>query len=112
MSFKIPVNSLLMSRHLPFTGSFFGGTPAAISWFSRTFYAYHDHFLSLELFVGKDTLVTNALLLLFPAHFITVWHNDPSSPAHLELARPPATPEEIATSNAYYLGQCGSIWHY
>ncbi|KDR69864.1 hypothetical protein GALMADRAFT_77116 [Galerina marginata CBS 339.88] len=85
-------------------GSFFGGTPAAIDWFARTFYAYHDHYLSLEIFIGKDISLINTLFFLFPEHFITVWHNDPDAPAHLALHR--TDPEDS------FLGQCGSAWHY
>ncbi|KAF4614672.1 hypothetical protein D9613_002550 [Agrocybe pediades] len=85
-------------------GTFFGGTPKAIDWFARTFYAYHDHYLSLEEFLGKDESLINSLFLLFPERFITVWHNDPQAPAYLALKR--TSPEDS------FLGQCGSVWHY
>ncbi|KAF8161547.1 hypothetical protein B0H34DRAFT_857930 [Crassisporium funariophilum] len=70
-------------------GSFFGGTPKAIEWWARTYYTYHNHYLSLDVFVGKDHSLINALLLLFPSRFISVYPSDPSAPAHLALARKP-----------------------
>ncbi|KAF8161545.1 hypothetical protein B0H34DRAFT_841064 [Crassisporium funariophilum] len=70
-------------------GSFFGGTPKAIEWWARTYYTYHNHYLSLDVFVGKDHSLINALLLLFPSRFITVYPSDASAPAHLALARKP-----------------------
>ncbi|KAF8160051.1 hypothetical protein B0H34DRAFT_427668 [Crassisporium funariophilum] len=63
-------------------GSFFGGSPSAIAWWSRTFYAYHDHWLSQGMFVGKDQTIYNALFFLFSERMITVWVYDPDSPAH------------------------------
>ncbi|KAF8161543.1 hypothetical protein B0H34DRAFT_841050 [Crassisporium funariophilum] len=70
-------------------GSFFGGTPKAIEWWARTYYTYHNHYLSLDVFVGNDHSLINALLLLFPSRFITVYPSDPSAPAHLALVRKP-----------------------
>jgi len=81
-------------------GSFFGGHPKAVDWWTRTFYAYHDHYLSSEIFVGKDQTLINALFLLFPERFITVWYNDPDAPAHL------------AKGNGSFLGQCSNEWFY
>ncbi|KZS86719.1 hypothetical protein SISNIDRAFT_420580 [Sistotremastrum niveocremeum HHB9708] len=63
------------------TGSFFGGPPSAIEWYSRAFYALHDHFLSQRQFVGSDLAITNALFLLQPHRFITLWPSDPQKPA-------------------------------
>ncbi|KAJ3513355.1 hypothetical protein NLJ89_g2999 [Agrocybe chaxingu] len=80
--------------------SFFGGSPQAIEWYARTYYAYHDHFLSLEVFVGKDQALINALLMLFPERFLTVWAQDPDAPAHLALNRP--------KDKGGFLGQCGT----
>ena len=80
-------------------GSFFGGPPKAIDWYTRTFYAYHDKYLSLDVFIGKDQAIANALLVLFPDRFITVWYNDPIAPAHLQLNR---------TVQESFLGQCDS----
>ncbi|KAF8627780.1 hypothetical protein AX17_006145 [Amanita inopinata Kibby_2008] len=57
-------------------GSFFGGSPRALSWWSRAFYAYHDHYLSLSYFIGKDQTIFNALFLLFPERIITVNFDD------------------------------------
>ncbi|KAM6502828.1 hypothetical protein JOM56_002805 [Amanita muscaria] len=57
-------------------GSFFGGTPSAMQWFSQTFYAYHDHYLSKSLFVGIDQNVFNTLFLLFPDKFIAMDYSD------------------------------------
>ncbi|CAA7260350.1 unnamed protein product [Cyclocybe aegerita] len=80
--------------------SFFGGSPQAIDWYARTYYAYHDLFLSLEIFVGKDQALINALLMLFPERFLTVWAQDPDAPAHLSLNRP--------KDKGGFLGQCGT----
>ena len=79
------------------TGSFFGGHPNAIDWWARTFYAYHDHYLSYEFFVGKDQTLINAIFLLYPERLITVWYNDPYIPAEGEGSR---------------LGQCSNEWFY
>jgi len=83
--------------------SFFGGTPKAIEWWRHVFYAYHDYYISLEVFVGKDYTLINALFLLFPSRFITVWLDDPLAPAHLDLL--PLTDESA-------LGSCGPPWFY
>ncbi|KAF9524978.1 hypothetical protein CPB83DRAFT_860346 [Crepidotus variabilis] len=79
--------------------SFFGGMPKSLDWLVRTYYVYHDHYLSLEIFIGKNQALFNSLFFLFPERFITVWANDPDAPEHLALQR---QPEER------FLGQCGS----
>jgi hypothetical protein len=81
-------------------GSFFGGPPKAIDWYTRTFYTYHDNYLSLNVFIGKDQATANSLLFLFPNRFITVWYNDPIAPAHPQLNR--------TTDQQNFLGQCHS----
>ncbi|KAF8190900.1 hypothetical protein BJ912DRAFT_1100183 [Pholiota molesta] len=88
--------------------SFFGGPPAAVDWWARAFYAYHDHFLALELFVGKDQALANTLALLFAPRLLTVWANDPRAPAHVALlsSSPGRTPAQS------FLGQCGAEWFY
>jgi hypothetical protein len=58
-------------------GSFFGGPPNALDWFTRVYYAYHDHYLSFEIFIGKNQALINSLLFLFPKRFLTVWANQP-----------------------------------
>jgi len=81
-------------------GSFFGGRPKAIFWWSQTFYAYHDYYLFEKgLFVGKDQTVFNALFFLFSERFITVWQFDPQAPNYVGLLDWP-------------LGPCGSSWFY
>ena len=45
----------------------------------------------------------NALFLLFPDRFITVWMNDPIAPAHAGL---------LPILDEGYLGSCGSEWYY
>ncbi|KIK05858.1 hypothetical protein K443DRAFT_328132 [Laccaria amethystina LaAM-08-1] len=84
-------------------GSFFGGSPASISWWSNAYYAYHNYYLTLGLFVGKDQTLINALFLLFPDRFITVWMYDPIAPAHAGL---------VPVFDQGYLGSCGSEWYY
>jgi len=83
--------------------SFFGSTPQTLEWWCRVFYAYHDYYRSLGLFVGKDEALINALFLLFPSRFITVWLDDPLAPAHLEL---------LPLINEGALGSCGGEWYY
>ncbi|KIM46863.1 hypothetical protein M413DRAFT_440436 [Hebeloma cylindrosporum] len=84
-------------------GSFFGGSPSAITWWSKTYYAYHDYYLSLGHFVGKDQTLINALFLLFPERVITIWHRDPEAPSHAGI-RP--------FFDSGYLGACGAEWYY
>ncbi|KAF8632486.1 hypothetical protein AX15_001855 [Amanita polypyramis BW_CC] len=57
-------------------GSFFGGSPSAMQWWSATFYAYHDYYISLSCFVGKDQTLFNALFFLFPERFIAMYHGN------------------------------------
>ncbi len=67
-----------LSAHIltSYPGSFFGGSPSAAQWWSKTFYAYHDHYLSLSYFVGKDQTVFNALFFLYPKRFIAMYFGD------------------------------------
>ncbi|KAF9459172.1 hypothetical protein BDZ94DRAFT_1199971, partial [Collybia nuda] len=83
-------------------GSFFGGAPPALEWYTRTFYAYHDYYISTRPplsgpspghpharpatgagkeegegyppfhFVGKDQTLINALFMMYPQRFFTV----------------------------------------
>ncbi|KDR75459.1 hypothetical protein GALMADRAFT_140114 [Galerina marginata CBS 339.88] len=85
-------------------GSFFGGSPASMLWFSQAFYSYHDHFVKLGFFSGNDRTIYNALLLLYPSRFITVWVQDPAAPAHGGL--PPGF------LGHGYLGACGPEQYY
>ncbi|PPQ90556.1 hypothetical protein CVT25_015870 [Psilocybe cyanescens] len=93
-------------------GSFFGGSPSTIAWFSKTFYAYHDYYLSQWLFVGIDQDIFNAIFLLFPERIFTVWMKDqkaPKSPVHHGM-----TPSKIIPGLhlGYYNGECGDPWFY
>jgi len=74
-------------------GSSFGGTPRALDWFTRAYYAYHDHYLSFDVFIGKSQALINSLLFLYPKRFITVWANEPDGSGQ--------SPESSA------MGQCG-----
>ncbi|KAI0061854.1 hypothetical protein BV25DRAFT_1804834 [Artomyces pyxidatus] len=80
-------------------GSFFGGTPDAIAAYRRLFYTYHDLYLERSLFVGKDQTLINALFLLHPAHFFSVWFYDRAAPGVDAHASSP-------------LGSCGGTWWY
>ncbi|KAF8058534.1 hypothetical protein FPV67DRAFT_1676111 [Lyophyllum atratum] len=78
-------------------GSFFGSTPTGVSWFSRAFYAQHNHYISTVPpppppgwhhphapasekprlrppfhFVGKDQTLINTLMVRHPARFFGV----------------------------------------
>ncbi|TFY63943.1 hypothetical protein EVG20_g6117 [Dentipellis fragilis] len=83
-------------------GSFFGGSATAINWYRRLYYSYHDAYLSRDIFVGKDQTLINALFVLFPSRFVSVWLQDNSSPAHLGI------PPHAETAH----GSCGSTWYY
>lgn len=83
-------------------GSFFGGTPAAITSYRHMYYSYHDEYLSRNMFVGKDQTLINALIFLFPSRFATVWLFDQEAPAHKGVPDNSETP----------LGTCGSSWFY
>ncbi|THV06165.1 hypothetical protein K435DRAFT_816021 [Dendrothele bispora CBS 962.96] len=84
-------------------GSFFGGQPEAVRWWRRTFYAYHDYYRSMNMFVGKDQTVFNAIILLYSHRMITVWLDDPQAPARKGLVR---------GVDGSTLGRCGSEWYY
>ncbi|KAF7291644.1 hypothetical protein HMN09_01255600 [Mycena chlorophos] len=84
-------------------GSFFGGSPSTISWWRNTFYAYHDYYMNLGLFVGKDQTLINALFVLFPERLISVWLGDPEAPAHAGL---------VSKVDEGMLGSCGPEWFY
>ncbi|KAF7437141.1 hypothetical protein PC9H_003977 [Pleurotus ostreatus] len=58
-------------------GSFFGGSPKAISWYAQTFYAQHDKYLANGIFVGKDQTVINAIMFLHANKFVSVWVGQP-----------------------------------
>ncbi|ESK84081.1 proteophosphoglycan 5 [Moniliophthora roreri MCA 2997] len=62
-------------------GSFFGGPPSAVEWYTSMFYAYRDHYISKSSFIGKDQTFINSLILLFPSRFIGIYLNYPHSPA-------------------------------
>jgi len=74
-----------------------------VSWWSKTFYAYHNAYLAQNLFVGKDQTLINSLFILFPKRFVTVYLNDQhaSSKYNMELL-----PDESR------LGSCGKPWFY
>ena len=91
-----------------YIGSFFGGSQSTIEWFTRIFYAYHDHYLQHGLFVGIDQNVFNALFLLFPERIFTVWLNDPLAPAHQGITPSPS----MIRLERGYLGECGAEWYY
>ncbi|KIK69006.1 hypothetical protein GYMLUDRAFT_67709 [Collybiopsis luxurians FD-317 M1] len=83
-------------------GSFFGGSPRTVRWWTELFYLYHDHYLNQGIFVGKDQTLINALFLLYPSRVITVWVSDPDAPAHQGLVSSVEGP----------LGNCGDRWYY
>ncbi|KAJ7118627.1 hypothetical protein C8R43DRAFT_1090993 [Mycena crocata] len=84
-------------------GSFFGGTPRTVAWWRRTFYAYHNHYLALGMFVGKDQTFINAMFLLFPSRVIAVWLSDPEAPEYTGV---------LPLSDVGALGNCGAEWYY
>ncbi|ESK84079.1 hypothetical protein Moror_11465 [Moniliophthora roreri MCA 2997] len=61
----------------------FGGSPDAITWLARAFYAYREHYLeySPNRVEGKAHDIVNTLFLLYPWRFIGVHTDDPHSPA-------------------------------
>ncbi|KAF8647122.1 hypothetical protein AX16_006954 [Volvariella volvacea WC 439] len=93
-------------------GSFFGGSPQSLRWWRTTFYAYHDQYLSQGSFIGRASLIENALFLLFPDHIISVWANDPSAPAASTVLSDPETSDmrlDALSTRAQtgMLGNCG-----
>jgi len=82
------------------TGSFFGGSHKAITWWRQAYYAYHDYYLfNRHVFAGKDQTIFNSLFLLFPERFITVWQYDRNAPNYINMPEGP-------------LGKCGGTWWY
>ena len=87
-----------------------------MAWWARTFYAYHDYYVSKRLFVGKDQTVFNAILVLFNERIITVWVFDRKAPAanpglgfqSLKFFQRRST----SNNNNNPLGSCGLEWHY
>ena len=92
-----------------YSGSFFGGSPSTIEWFSKIFYAYHYYYLSRNLFVGIDQDIFNSLFLLFPERIFTVWMNDPLAPAHQGIT---PSPSLVPSLERGFLGECGAEWFY
>lgn len=93
-------------------GSFFGGSPSSVFWFEKTYYSYHDYWLSQHVFVGKDQTLFNALFLMYPDNFVTVFHSDPSAPMRTFT---PSTLDPAAISQdeaRKLLGDCGDTWFY
>lgn len=99
------------------TGSFFGGSPSTISWWRNLYFTYHDLYLSQGVFVGKDQTLINALILLNPKRFISVWLFDPMPPDTSSLPHE-SVPHEHAPRRVSRrdgktpLGLCGSTWYY
>ena len=119
---SIPLLLFISSRvsYLTFawTGSFFGGTPSTISWWRDLYFAYHDHYLSQDVFVGKDRSLINALALLNPKRIISVWLLDPHPPPSQlgtdkpALSSPRMKRSLFGTGKNTPLGACGSTWYY
>ncbi|KAI0050314.1 hypothetical protein FA95DRAFT_1487575 [Auriscalpium vulgare] len=83
-------------------GSFFGGKWPAIMRYHDLYYHYHDSYLVRDIFVGNDQTLINALMYLFPAHFVSVRLYDRVAPATKGVPKDASTP----------LGECGSTWWY
>ncbi|EJD32439.1 hypothetical protein AURDEDRAFT_178493 [Auricularia subglabra TFB-10046 SS5] len=80
-------------------GSVFGGTPAGLQWFNKAYFTYFYHYLDAGYFAGKDQTVWNALLMLFPDRFVTVFASDPQTmPGGKNRGQGP--------------GDCGGWWGY
>ncbi|EKM81286.1 hypothetical protein AGABI1DRAFT_56746, partial [Agaricus bisporus var. burnettii JB137-S8] len=82
-------------------GSFFGGSPSTVSWWSETYYIYHDYYLHKGYFVGKDQTLINALFLLFPERVFGIW-----------LDNPDARRVGIPGFDIGSMGKCGPPWWY
>ena len=85
--------------------SLFGGKLSAVSWYKSVFYAYHNAYISPARgphFVGKDESVMNAIMLLFPERFITVWAKNPNPQLVDEAYPTDHLPSELP------LGTCGN----
>jgi len=92
--------------------------PRAIEWYYTLYFAYHDHWLEQDIFVGKDQTLINALFLLYPSRFVSVWLSDPVAPAAVSLL----SSSSFSSYNVYHpppkaqlespLGQCLDYWYY
>lgn len=56
----------------------------------------------MDIFIGKDQTLINAIFMLFPSRVIAVWLDDPEAPAHKALP--------VIDDGA--LGNCGAEWFY
>jgi hypothetical protein len=83
----------------PDSGSLFGGHPEAIQWWLDTFITYTKHYLAQGFFVGKDQSIMNAIVLLYPERFFTLYARDPRAPASPGL------------SHYGWLGYCSDPWY-
>jgi len=81
-----------------------------MDWFARAFYTHHDGYARYT-FVGKEQALINAMALIYPSRFITVWYNDPEAPVHQDLIKgsEQSTPRPVDQS---FLGRCSSEWFY
>ncbi|KZV95185.1 hypothetical protein EXIGLDRAFT_766451 [Exidia glandulosa HHB12029] len=81
-------------------GSLFGGKPKALEWWLDAYFSYMRYYLSEGHFIGNDQSIMNALFMLYPERFITVWNRDPRAPSSPGL------------SHYGGLGYCGDPWYY
>ena len=81
-----------------------------MAWWARTFYAYHDYYVSKRFFVGKDQTVFNSILVLFNDRIITVWVFDQKAPAANN--RLGFQSLKFFQRRSSVLGICGLEWHY
>ena len=85
-----------------------------MAWWARTFYAYHDYYISKRLFVGKDQTVFNSVLVLFNERIIAVWAYDHKAPAaDTGLGFQSLKFFQRRADDPRPLGACGLLyWHY
>ena len=81
-------------------------------WWARTFYAYHDYYVSKRFFVGKDQTVFNSILVLFNERIIAVWGSDRKAPAADTGLGFQSLKFFQRREDPGPLGSCGVYWHY
>ncbi|KAH7108304.1 hypothetical protein BKA62DRAFT_609615 [Auriculariales sp. MPI-PUGE-AT-0066] len=79
-------------------GTFFGGPPQAIYWWTEIFYKTLKEFLIAGHLIESERGITNAVMFMHATRFITVYNRDPTAyPTH--------------NRHGSY-GYCGDPWYY
>ena len=66
-----PISPRQYDRHY-IQGGFFGGTAAAIAWWTQTYYAHVNELFAKKEFVGKDQNLMTDILYRHPDRFLVL----------------------------------------